>query len=37
VEYHTGKVKHHTEEAPEEESIHYDNAAIPEVHLHHKK
>jgi len=30
-------VKHHTEETPEEESIHYDKAAIPEVHLHHKK
>ena len=36
-EYHTGKVKHHTEDAPDEESIHYDNVAIPEVHLHHKK
>ena len=32
-EYHTGKVKHEQEHL-EEEDIHYDNVAIPEVHLH---
>ena len=37
-EVHTGKV-HHTaaEETPaKEKPIHYDNVAIPEVHIHHK-
>ena len=36
-EYHTGKVKHPSVEDAGEENIHYDNVAIPEVHLHHKK
>ena len=36
-EFHTGKVHHPDATAPEEESIHYDNVAIPEVHIPHKK
>ena len=36
-EYHTGKVKHEPEHPEEEETIHYENVAIPEIHLPHKK
>lgn len=37
-EYHTGKVKHPAEDAEQpEESIRYDNVAIPEIHIPHKK
>jgi len=36
-EFHTGKVKHHEEDAAAEETIHYDDVAIPEIHLPHKK
>ena len=37
-EFHTGKVKHPAEDAEQpEESIHYDNVAIPEIHIPHKK
>lgn len=36
-EVHTGKV-HHTEDPhPHHEAIHYDNVAIPEIHIPHKK
>ena len=37
-EVHTGKVKHPApdENTHEKEPIHYDNVAIPEVHIHHK-
>ena len=35
-EFHTGKVHHTEAHAPQEEPIHYDNVAIPEVHLPHK-
>lgn len=36
-EYHTGKVKHTDPAEHSEESIHYDNVAIPEIHIPHKK
>ena len=37
-EVHTGKVPQHPEEThPHSEPIHYENVAIPEVHLLHKK
>ena len=36
-EFHTGKVRHHDDAEAPEESIHYDNVAIPEVHIPHKK
>ena len=37
-EFHTGKVKHPAEDAEQpEESIHYDNVAIPEIPIPHKK
>ena len=35
-EIHTGKVRHTENAAPHHEAIHYDNVAIPEVHLPHK-
>ena len=34
-EIHTGKVHHTEEAAPHHETIHYDNVAIPEVHIPH--
>ena len=34
-EIHTGKVHHTEEAAPHHEAIHYDNVAIPEVHIPH--
>ena len=34
---HTGKVKHSPEHEEQGEVIHYDNVAIPEIHLPHKK
>ena len=36
-EFHTGKVKHSPEHEEQGEVIHYDNVAIPEIHLPHKK
>ena len=36
-ELHTGKVKHSPEHEEQGEVIHYDNVAIPEIHLPHKK
>ena len=36
-EFHTGKVHSPDAAAPEDESIHYDNVAIPEVHIPRKK
>ena len=37
-EFHTGKVKHPAEKPePVKESIHYDNVAIPEIHIPRKK
>lgn len=38
-EIHTGKVRHtDVEETPEPDAeIHYENVAIPEIHLHPKK
>ena len=36
-EFHTGKVKHAPEHEEQGEVIHYDNVAIPEIHLPHKK
>ena len=36
-EVHTGKVHHDAaQDAHHEEPIHYDNVAIPEVHIHHR-
>lgn len=35
-ELHTGKVKHSPEHEEQGEVIHYDNVAIPEIHLPHK-
>ena len=36
-EFHTGKVEHSPEHEEQGEVIHYDNVAIPEIHLPHKK
>ena len=37
-EVHTGKVAPHPEETqPHHEAIYYENVAIPEVHIPHKK
>lgn len=36
-ELHTGKVKHAPEHEEQGGAIHYDNVAIPEIHLPHKK
>ena len=38
-EVHTGKVRHmdRGETTEQEKPIHYDNVAIPEIHIHHKK
>ncbi|MCI5572216.1 MAG: hypothetical protein SOV54_08525 [Faecalibacterium prausnitzii] len=38
-EVHTGKVRHPEEQTTPaaDKSIHYDNVAIPEVHIHPKK
>ena len=36
-EFHTGKVEHSPEQEEQGEVIHYDNVAIPEIHLPHKK
>ena len=38
-EVHTGKVRHDAaEETPAaDKPIHYDNVAIPEIHIHHKQ
>ena len=36
-EHHTGKVEHSPEHEEQGEVIHYDNVAIPEIHLPHKK
>ena len=36
-EVHTGKVHHTEDPSPHHEAIHYDNVAIPEVHIPHKK
>ena len=37
-EVHTGKVVHHDADGTPaaDKPIHYDNVAIPEVHIHHK-
>ncbi len=39
-EVHTGKVAHEQaaqQDTGEKENIHYENVAIPEVHIPHKK
>ena len=37
-EVHTGKVHHASaQDAHAEEPIHYDNVALPEVHIHPRK
>ena len=37
-EVHTGKVSHHDADGlpAADKPIHYDNVAIPEVHIHHR-
>ena len=39
-EFHTGKVAHHTDAdgtPAADKPIHYDNVAIPEVHIHPRR